>query len=73
MKMNSNQIKNMVEISKLIIDMDAKGAMEVEINTVAEYLDGVINDELEFNTINELRGLDDMINKYQNNFDKSRA
>ena len=64
--MNENQIKNIVEISKFITDMAIRGATSKELDRVVIYLEGVVNDELEFDTLETLGGLNDLINKYKN-------
>ena len=69
--MKTYQIKKVVQISNLITDMSKRNATEKEIEYVAEYLDGVLNDELEFKNLNELGGFDYLINKYQPKEDRA--
>ena len=62
--MKTMQIKNIVDISKLIVNMSSRGATEKELGRVVCYLDGVINDELEFDKLENLGAISDLIDKY---------
>ena len=62
--MNTKQRKNVIQFSSLITDMNRMGATEREIDRVVLYLEGVLNNELEFDDIHFLGGISDIINKY---------